>query len=157
VTTATLNLLGARYRWSRPPEWKAVVSAKVPGLPGNELHFAVDDEGAILVQDAIDPELLDPLADRLCDDFGPPFVAIAVRDEGDIWAAASSEAEIVKLPYARGETIEVTRMDGAVTVKQDCADADERYPEIEALLDGDETAVAHRFTGDTWVVELFPL
>jgi hypothetical protein len=142
---------------ARPLPWDAFASAAAPGLAGDEVQFVVDGEGAIVDRHGLDPALLDPIAHALIDQLGPPFVAIAVRDEGDVWAAASNEAEIVRLPDAHGDEVEVTRMDGNVTVRVDGEDSGVRFPALEELLDGDATAIAHRFTGAVFVVELFPL
>jgi hypothetical protein len=144
----------------RPSFWDAVVSADSPGLPGDTVNFVVRDDGSILARQDIAEELLDPLADAVTETVGPPFVAVAVRDEGDVWSAAASEAEVVDLEDAPGDVLEVTRVAGVEDGRMDGAEVDLHLAPLNELLDwqgGDCSLIAHRFKGDTFVVELFPL
>ena len=140
--------------------WDAFACATVPGLPGDEGNFAVRADGTIVVMGGVDPQTVAPLARAISGEIDPPFVVVAVRDEGDDWAAAANRAEIVELPGAQGDDLEVTSMGGEITVRVDGEDSDARQPALEELLErqgGDGSAIAHRFTGTTWVVELFSL
>jgi hypothetical protein len=155
-------LLGGPLAYLAPARlspWDAVVSASAPSLAGDELQFVVTGDRQTIAQDGSAPAL-DPLVDALCHELDPPFCAVAVRDEGDVWAAAASRAQIVDVPGAAGSEITISRVDGAVTTQVDGGDSEFRHIELEKLLDrekGDVDLIAHRFTGSRWIVETFPL
>jgi hypothetical protein len=140
--------------------WDAFASARAPGLTGDEVHFAVDEEGAIISREGLPESSLDPLADALTEQLGPPFVGVAVPDEADVWVAVANEAEIVKVPDAPGEEIDMSSVGGVRSTRVDSVDSDVAFPALVELLDwqgGDASLIAHRFAGDTWVVELFSI
>jgi hypothetical protein len=145
---------------ARAVPWDAFASAPAPLLEGDAVHFVVREDGDIVAREPVPDEALDPLADAVTEQLGPPFVAVAVRDEDDVWAAAANEAEIVDLPDARGDELEVSSVGGVVTTRADGADSEFRYRTLEEILHwqgGDASLVAHRFVGTIFVVELFPL
>jgi len=144
----------------RPVTWDAVVTASAPGLPGHELHFAVTRARQLVVQEDVPRSALEPLADAVAKELESPFCAVAVRDEGDIWAAAANRADPVDLADAESREIEVSRVDGELTTRVDGSDSDRRFAPLEALLDredGDATVIAHRFIGALWIADTFPL
>jgi hypothetical protein len=144
----------------RPVMWDTVVTATAPGVPGHELHFAVTGTRQLVVQEDVPPSALRPLADAVAKELDSPFCAVAVRDEGDVWAAAANRADPVDLADAQSRQIEVSRVDGELTTRVDGSDSDRRFAPLEALLDreeGDATVIAHRFIGALWIADTFPL
>ena len=137
--------------------WRAVVSASAPDLEGSEQRFAVTKDGRIVIADSIPTKAVEPLVAAIENEIDPPFCAVAVQDEGDVWVAAANPAEIVDLVDVPGQTIEVSNVARITTTRIDGADSDYRFPQLEDLIDGDGALVAHRFTGDTWIAEVFPL
>ena len=112
----------------RPVPWDAFASASAPG----------------------------PLVRALLGEIDAPFVAIAVRDEGDAWAEGANRAQVVDLPV-KADGIVVTRLGDHVTTTVDDEDSAVSFPELEKLINGDGTVLAHRLVGSAWVAEAFPL
>jgi hypothetical protein len=140
----------------RPVPWDVFASATVPGLRGDHVHFAVARSGSVISQEHVSAKALEPLVKALLGEIDAPFVAIAVRDEGDAWAEGANRAQVVDLPV-KGDEIAVTRLGDQMTTTVDGDDSDVSFPELEKLISGDGTVMAHRFVGSAWVAEVFPL
>ena len=149
--------LGALTGGPRQLPWQAVVSASAPNLEGSEHRFAVTKDRRIVTADSIPAEAVKPLVAAIENEIEPPFSAVAVHDEGDVWVAAANPAEIVDLVDVPGQTIEVSNVAGNTTTRIDGADSDDRFPQLEDLIDGDGAVLAHRLAGKTWNAEVFPL
>jgi hypothetical protein len=144
----------------RPVPWQAFASASAPVLSGGELHFAVTAGGRTITKEHVSADAVAPLARALAEQLDPPFCAVAIHDEGDVWATAGSRALIIELADAHGSQISVSRVGGELTTQIEGTTSTRRFSELEALLDredGDVTVIAHRFVGPTWVAEVFPL
>src|SRR3954453_9591449 len=67
---------GLRVTFPRPVPWDAFATAKATGIEADVVHFAVNDEGAIVPRDdGVSVEALDPIGDAVTEQLGPPFVA----------------------------------------------------------------------------------
>jgi hypothetical protein len=144
---------------ARPVPWDAVASASLPGVRGDELRFAMNEDGETVCGE-MPAEALRPLVAAVRAELQPPFCAVAVRDEADVWSAAANRAEIVDLGAVPGERIELSRIAGTVSARVDGADSELRCPQLEDVLDrgsGDATVIANRFLGSIWAVDAFPL
>jgi hypothetical protein len=154
-----INIPGLTAGLPLDDPWDTVASASAPHLSGDEARFAVTRDGRTISGGTAPPQALEPLARAVEARLEPPFWAIAVPDEGDWWTAAGTSAEVLELPEASGDEIEVSRVEGRTSGRRDGEDA-EVPAEILALLqqqDGDAAIVAHRFAGLVWVAEVFPL
>lgn len=139
--------------------WDTVASASAPDLSGDEVRFAVTRDGRTISGGDATPDALGPLARAVGARLEAPFWAVAVPDEGDEWAAAGTAAEVLEISGATGDDIEASRVGGETSARIDGEEA-ELPPEIAALLqqqDGDTAIVAHRFAGQVWVAEVYPL
>jgi hypothetical protein len=145
---------------TRDDPWDALVSAHAPGLSGNEVRFAVAADGRTIADAGAPADAVAALGRAVARQLDAPFWAIAVPDDGDEWTAAATAAEIIELPDAQGDEIEVSRVGGELTCRVDGEESDAQLPAIGALLDregGDGAVVAHRFAGPVWVAEVFSL
>jgi len=117
----------------------------------------VGDDEEIVTADGVSREGIAPLARAVQAELNPPFCAIAVHDEGDVWSAAANIAHVIELPV-KGSELVVTRIGQKITTTLDGEEvADPSVPPLEKLLDSDGTVMAHRFVNSTWVAEAFPL
>ena len=119
----------------RPVWWDAVASAEAPGLLGEEQRFAVSADGAVITEPDVSAPGVAPLVAALTAELDPPFCAVTVRDEGNVWAAAANRAEVLALPESTGDTIEVSRVDDEISTRVDGDESDYRYPVLERLLE----------------------
>ena len=133
---------------------QVVVSAHAPGLfEGSGLfeetiEFVVRDDGTIVSKHEIPVELLDPLADAVTEELGPPFSAHAARDQGDIWSVKADEAEVVEESNVNGTEIVMSSIDGVFEVSEDGVPTDRRSRALQELLawhGGDASLTAERF------------
>jgi hypothetical protein len=141
----------------RPVPRDAMVSVHAVGVHGDEFRFAKRRSGAWVHAHGVAANVLAPFVQAVEQELDGPSCAVAVRDEGDIWAVAANRGEVVDLAGVDSDEVEVSRVGVVVTTRVDGRDSDVRYPALEPLLAGDETAIAHRFVGDAWVVGLFPV
>ena len=97
----------------RAREWDAVASADAPALAGQELRFVVLADGTLLVEEGLDDDDPNPLADALDGVLDPPFRVEARRRDGTTWVAGARRIEVVELeePLEAGE-ISLTVHDG---------------------------------------------
>jgi hypothetical protein len=145
---------------TRDDPWDALVTAHAPGLSGEEIRFAVAPDGRTIADAGVSADAVAALGRAVARQLEAPFWAIAVPDEGDEWTAAATAAEILELPEAQGDEIEVSRVGGEFTCRVDGEESEAQLPAIDALLDregGDGAVVAHRFAGPVWVAEVFSL
>ncbi len=146
---------------TRDDPWDTLASASAQGLAGSEVRFARDRDGRTIPGGDSAPEALAPLVQAVHSHLEGPFWAIAVPDDDDDeWVVAATRAEILDLPDAVGNEIEVSRVGSEFTCRVDGEESDGQLPAIDALLDregGDGAVVAHRFAGSVWVAEVFSL
>src|SRR5438094_166961 len=83
---------------SRPREWDAVASAEAPELKGDALEFVCLPDGSLLLDDDVDSDGVEPLADALDEILQPPYRAQAVRRAGSTWAVGARAIEVAALP-----------------------------------------------------------
>jgi hypothetical protein len=152
----TLDVLhGGRQR-----EWDTVATTEAPGLAGNELEFAVLPDGTVLVEDEVPDGALSPLADAVEQSLAPPFRAVAVRRDGDLWGVAARRIEVLELPEVAGDTVSLAVQGGERTLLVDGRPGWESIPTLEAhgaATNADFALAAERLDGDLWAVEVNPL
>ena len=144
---------------ARPREWDAVESANAPDLRGDEVHFvAVDDADRTVIVDEDEPDgSVAPLADAIEKLIDPPYRAVARRQSDDVWGVGAVRADVVELPAdVKGDTIELTSVDGNRGVRVDGDESNLELPLLEAFgtrLESDYAVRAERLTETTWVVD----
>ena len=153
----TLDVLhGGRQR-----EWEAVASAEVPSLPGAELEFTVLPDGTMLVEEEVPEGALIPLGEALEQTIDPPYRALAVRRDGDVWGVAANRIEVVEVAEdVPGDTVSIAVQDGERTLLVDDEPAWESIPTLEsygAARHEEFVLLAERLDGPLWAVKVNPL
>ena len=153
----TLDVLhGGRQR-----EWDAVASAEAPSLPGTELEFTVLPDGTILVEEDLPDDALMPLGDAVEQMLEPPYRAVAVRRDGDVWGVAANRIEVVEVAEEiPGDTVSLAMQGGERTLLVDDEPAWESIPTLESYgtAQHEEFALrAERLDGRLWAVKVNPL
>jgi hypothetical protein len=136
----------------RTRRWDTVVTLNDPELAGERVAFiALSPEQLVLVEGEADVRPLAEAVERALD---PPFRAEAVRRDGGLWAIAARRLDVVHLPDATGEEIELTSHDGERTL---LVDGERTFGSIPELERPEHVVRARRIDGDAWEVEVAPL
>jgi hypothetical protein len=111
-----------------------VASAEAPGLPGDELDFVVLADGTLIVDEDLPENVLSPLADALENTISPPYHALAVHREGDVWSAAAMEVEVVEVPEeVPGDEVALAVQGDDRTLAVDDERSSAQIPTLEAF------------------------
>jgi hypothetical protein len=130
----------------RFPEWDAVATATVE-LAGSRAVFVALPSGDLVIEEG--PDSVQPLADAIESELGPPYRAEAVRRGENLWAIGARRIEVVTLPGIHGDEIELTNRDGHRTL---VVDGERSFGSIPALERPDTVCRASRIDGDVWEV-----
>lgn len=122
-----------------------------PDLAGERREFVALAPGELVV---LGEGEAGPLAAAIERELSPPYRAEAVRRENGLWAVAGRRIEVVRLPEADGEEIELVCQDGEHTL---IVDGDRSFGSIPTLERDGHVVRAHRIAGDAWEVESNPL
>jgi len=143
---------------ARPREWDATALVEAPEAGGDEASFVALPDGTLLVETGGGVE---PFAAALDERVEAPYRAQAVRRAGSLWAVAARRIEVVRLPGAQGDEIELTAHEGERSLAVDGMPTFGGVPELERLAAerGLDSYAAHasRLDGDLWEVRLAPL
>ena len=144
-----------------PKEWDAAVTADVPGLTGNRIAFTTIPDGDVIVDDETGDADLSPLADAVEQRIGPPYRAVAQRQDGDLWAVAAKRIQVARIAFPDGDKLELSHHDDSRELRVDGEPSDALVPpDLERLADtsGDSYYVeAERIDGDLWEVRVTAL
>ena len=143
-----------------PREWDATVTATAPGLTGSRIEFTSLPGGDLLVDDEDDAGDLSPLADALDQDLQPPYRALAVRQHGDLWAAAARRIRTAQIDFANADTLELSRKDSWEDQRVDGEPSEASIPQLRQLGEeqgSDFYVKAERLDGDLWEVRVSAL
>jgi hypothetical protein len=144
-----------------PKEWDAAVTADVPGLAGNRIEFKAIPDGDVIVDDETGDADLSPLADAVEQRIGPPYRAVAQRQDGDLWAVAARRIHVAQIAFPDGDKLEFSHHDDHGELHVDGQPSDALVPpELERLAEasGDSYYVeAERIDGDLWEVRVTAL
>ncbi len=139
--------------------WDAVASAHAPDLSGDSVSFVALDDGSLIVEEDVVDGSLSPLADALEEHISPPYRALAVRDDGDIWSVSAQHVSVAEIPGVEGDVVELSVVGGNREVSVDGEPASESIPALDALADrsGDTVVRAERIDGDLFTIDVFAL
>jgi hypothetical protein len=144
-----------------PKEWDAAVTADVPGLAGNRIEFTTVPDGDVILDDETGDADLSPLADAVEQRIGPPYRAVAQRQDGDLWAVAARRIQVAQIAFPDGDKLEFSHHDDHGELHVDGQPSDALVPpELERLAEtsGDSYYVeAERIDGDLWEVRVTAL
>ena len=144
-----------------PREWDAATTARAPGISGSRIEFTSLPEGDLLVENEEDTGDLSPLADALERDIQPPYKALAVRQDGDLWGVAARRIETARFEFPGAEWLEVSRKDSWEEFRVDGEASDSSAPlqlsQLGERQGSDYFVKAERLDGDIWEVRVSPL
>lgn len=144
-----------------PKEWDAAVTADVPALAGNRIEFTTIPDGDVIVDDETGDADLSPLADAVEQRIGPPYRAVAQRQDGDLWAVAARRIQVAQIAFPDGDKLEFSHHGDHGELHVDGQPSDALVPpELERLAEtsGDSYYVeAERIDGDLWEVRVTAL
>jgi hypothetical protein len=140
-----------------PREWDAAVTVTAPGLTGSRIEFTSLPGGDLLVDDEDGAGDLSPLADSVEQDVQPPYKALAVRQDGDLWAVAAKRIELVRIDFPHAGSLELSRKDSWTDLRVDGEPSDAQIPQLEGLGEAqgrDFFVKAERLDGELWEVRV---
>jgi hypothetical protein len=144
-----------------PKEWDTTTAVQVPGLAGDKVEFTTIPNGDVIVDEETGDADLSPLADAVERRVESPYRAVAVRQDGDLWAVGAKRIEVAKIPFPSGERLELSRNGDEEEFRVDVESCDAAIPaELEQL--GEAAAEgfyveASRIDGDLWEVRVTAL
>ena len=145
----------------RPREWDAVATADAPALKGDAVEFVCLPDGSLLLDDEVEADGVEPLAEALDEILQPPYRAQAVRRGGSTWAAGARTIEVVALSGdLEGDEVVLSAAHGERQLTIDGAPAFGGAPELERLgaQRYDSFVVrAERLDEQLWEVRISPL
>lgn len=144
-----------------PREWDATTTVKAPELPGSRVEFTSLPGGDLLVDGEDEAGDLSPLADALEQDVQPPYKALAVRQDGDLWAVAAKKIATAPIDFAGADSLELSRKDSWEDFRVDGDPSDATVPpqlrRLGEAKGSDFYVKAERLDGDLWEVRVSKL
>lgn len=139
-----------------PKEWDAAVTVTAPGIAGDRIEFTTIPNGDLIVSEESGDADLSPLADAVERHLGPPYRAVGVRQEGDLWAVGARRVRVVKVPFPAGEKLELSRNGSHEELRVDGEPSDAAVPpaleEVGNAAGASFYVEASRIDGDLWEV-----
>jgi len=142
------------------PEWDVSVTATAPGLTGERIVFTALPDGDLLIDEEQGDADVSALADAVEKELGPPYRALAARQDGDLWAVLANGIEVERLEFPRADTLELSRKDSWQELRVDGEPSMGRAQELERLGERagpDFFVKAERLDGDLWEVRVTAL
>ena len=144
-----------------PKDWDTAVTVTAPALAGSRIEFTTLPNGDLILGEESGDADLSPLADAVEHHVDPPYRAVAEPKGGDLWAVAAKRIEVARIPFPRGDKLELSRNGPEDELRID-GEASEAPlpPELEQLGEpaGHSFYVeAVRIDGDLWEVKVSPL
>ena len=140
--------------------WDVSITATAPGLAGERIAFTALPEGDLLIEEEQGDADVSALADAVERELGPPYRAMAARQDGDLWAVLASRIEVQRLEFPRADSLELSRKDSWQELRVDGEPSMGRVPELEQLgerVGPDFFVKAERLDGDLWEVRVTAL
>lgn len=98
----------------RQREWDAVATVEAD-VAGDRLEFAALPDGTLVVEGDVPGVALSPFADAVEGTIAAPYRAVAVRQDGRIWAVGANRIEVRRLPEHESDEVELVE-DGNVVL-----------------------------------------
>ncbi len=138
------------------PNWDAATTAVAPAIDADDVRFTVLPDGDLIVESEVGDSDLAPFADAIEEHITPPYMAVASRQDGDVWGVGAKRIEVAEFAYPDAETLELSRRDGVEELRIDDGPTDVAPPpELRQLGEhaGTDFAVeARRIDGNYWEV-----
>jgi hypothetical protein len=139
-----------------PRQWDAAVTVSAPDLAGDKIEFTTIPDGDVIVGEETGDADLSPLADALERHIDPPYRAVAVRQDGDLWAVCARRIRVAQIPFSGGDKLELSWNGNDEELRVDGEESDAAVPpELEQVGDAAGTSFyveAQRIDGDLWEV-----
>jgi hypothetical protein len=139
-----------------PREWDAAVTVSALDLAGDEIKFTTIPDGDVIVSEETGDADLSPLADALERHVDPPYRAVAVRQDGDLWAVCARRIQVAQIPFSGGDKLELSwnGNEEELRVDGDTSDAavPRRLEEVGEAAGPRYYVEAQRIDGDLWEV-----
>ena len=141
-----------------PKEWDAALTVTAAGLAGDRIEFTTIPTGDVIVGEETGDADVSPLADAVESRLRPPYRAVAMRQDGDLWAVAAKRIEVAQIPFPHGDRLEFSRYVDDEELRVDGEPSDAAIPpELEQVGEraGPDFLVdAERIDGDLWEVQV---
>ena len=145
----------------RAREWDAVLTAVAPDLPGDETDFVALPDGTLFTDEELPAGALEPIADAFDGLIDPPYHAVALRQDEDVWSAGAMRVAVVEVTEeVDGDLVEIVVNDGERKVLVDEAESRAEIPSLEdfaAQQFGSFVLHASRLDETLWEVSVLPL
>jgi hypothetical protein len=118
----------------RAREWDAIATAEAPELPGDRIEFVVLEDGTLFVDLDLPEDALTPIAEALEATINPPYRAVAMRREEDVWSATAMQVDIVVVPQdIPGDEVVIAAHEGDVKLLIDDEEYEGEIPALETF------------------------
>jgi hypothetical protein len=145
----------------RAREWDAVLTAIAPDLPGDETDFVALPDGTLFTDEELPAGAIEPIAEAFDGLIDPPYHAVALRQDDDVWSAGAMRVAVVEVPEeVDGDLVEMAVNDGERKVLVDEAESRAEIPSLEdfaAQQFGSFVLHASRLDETLWEVTVLPL
>jgi hypothetical protein len=145
----------------RAREWDAVLTAIAPDLPGDETDFVALPDGTLFTDEDLPAGALEPIADAFVGLIDPPYHAVALRQDDDVWSAGAMRVAVVEVPEeVDGDQVDLVVSDGERKLLVDEADSRAEIPSLESFAAqqfGSFVLRASRLDETLWEVTVLPL
>jgi hypothetical protein len=145
----------------RAREWDAVLTAIAPDLPGDETDFVALPDGTLFTDEDLPAGALEPIAEAFGGLIDPPYHAVALRQDEDVWSAGAMRVAVVEVPEeVDGDQVDLVVNDGERKMLVDEAESRAEIPSLEnfaAQQFGSFVVHASRLDETLWEVSVLPL
>jgi hypothetical protein len=141
---------------ARPARYDSISTVTAPGLAGDRIEFATLPDGDVIVDEEEGDADLSPLADAVEQRLRPPYRVLARREDGDLWAVAARQIEVVRLDFDGGDGIELSSEGGRRELRVDGEPWQGEIPGLEQageVFAHDYVVQADRLDGDLWEIQ----
>ena len=117
-------------------------------------------ERDLIVDEEQGSDDLAPLAEAVEREVAPPYRAVGVLQEGDVWAVSAYPIDVLSFSFDAGDELELVARDGKAQLIVDGEPVSGSVPELVQAgseRGADYAVYADRLDGDLWEVRAAPL